>query len=131
MTELIREKFAEGRDDLIEKVYIVPQHFVTRKDFINRTGIFVTPDAFLEICKEFVEAQISAEDFLARYENDIAAGRIVYLPVIGVVKYMVDDDSVSCISAAEDMEPSLYEILDSLSCGEAYWRLRKQGEKVL
>lgn len=93
--------------------------FVTREEFINRTGIFVTPSYFSYIYdiewKEAKETGISADDFIREYEENYS-GDVVEVPLHGTFKYCISDDNLSCIGDYDTMyDPNIWEIINCLA----------------
>lgn len=93
----------------------VHEDFITRQEFINRTGIFVTPGYFDMVYDDFKEANISVEEFVDNYEEEYSTC-IQYVPLNGIFKYEIQDDEVSCIGIHNSIhEPNIWEIVDSLA----------------
>lgn len=94
----------------------VHEDFVPREEFINRTGIFVTPEHFEYIYDmEFKKANVSANDFVNNYE-DKYANCIQELPLNGIFKYEVMDEDLSCMGLYNDTcDPNIWEIVNSLA----------------
>lgn len=90
--------------------------FVSREEFINRTGIFVTPEHFEYIYDmKFKEANVSADEFISNYEEEYS-DCIVEVPLDGTFKYEVMDEELSCIGMYEDTyDPGIWEIVNSLA----------------
>lgn len=90
--------------------------FVSREDFINRTGIFVTPEYFGYIYDvKYKEANVSADEFVNDYEEKYS-DCIVEVPLEGTFKYEVMDEDLSCIGLYEDdYDPNVWEIINSLA----------------
>ena len=116
----------------------VHEDFVSREEFINRTGIFVTPSYFEVIYGvEFKESDMSVDEFIHTFEEE-HGGEITEIPLQGIFKYMVMDDEVSCIGEYEDdlHEPNIWEIINCLARSHAYecktkWELVEKYKKVL
>lgn len=121
-----------------EKVY---DDFVSREEFINRTGIFVTPQYFSYIhdieWEEAKEAGKSLDDFVDNYEDNEFNGGIVEVPLHGTFKYIVSDDNVSCIGDYKDIyDPNIWELINSLARCHEYeyeskWEIIKEYKTVL
>ena len=88
--------------------------FVSREEFINRTGIFVTPQYFSYIYdmewKEAKESGTSLDDFINDYEDN--SGEVMEVPLHGTFKYIISDDYLSCIGE--------YNIYDENGCDACY-----------
>lgn len=124
--------------------------FVTREEFINRTGIFVTPSYFSYIYdEEWKEAKklgVSVDDFLCDYEDN--SGEVMEVPLHGTFKYLISDDYLSCIgdynyddgcdacylSSIDD--PNIWEVINCLARSleneyESKWEAIGEYKKVL
>lgn len=99
-----------------------PMHddFVSRAEFINRTGIFVTPEHFEYIYDMvFKEANVSADEFVNNYEGKYETC-IQEVPLNGIFKYEVMDEDLSCMGLYDDIyEPNIWEIVNSLAISYA------------
>lgn len=130
-----------------EKVY---DDFISREEFINRTGIFVTPMQFSYIhdvnWKEAKESGTSLDDFLNDYEDN--SGEVMEVPLHGTFKYIVSDDYLSCIGEYNDgdecgacylsafNEPNIWEIINCLARSHAQecetkWEIIEKHKSVL
>lgn len=105
--------------------------FVSREEFINRTGIFVTPTHFSYIhdidWKEAQESGISMDDFINDYEDK--CGEVMEVPLHGTFKYIISDEYLSCIGEYNQYdengcdtcylssvdEPNIWEIINCLA----------------
>lgn len=124
--------------------------FVSREEFINRTGIFVTPSQFSYIhdvdWKEAKESGISIDDFINDYEDN--CGEVMEVPLHGTFKYIVIDDYLSCIGEYNDGdgcdacylpsfdEPNIWEIINCLARShaqeyESKWELIEDYKSAL
>lgn len=92
------------------------EDFVSREEFINRTGIFVTPEYFEYIYDmKFKEANVSADEFVSNYEEEYS-DCIVEVPLDGIFKYEIMDDELSCVGIYDDTyDPGIWEIVNSLA----------------
>lgn len=108
--------------------------FVSREEFIKRTGIFVTPEYFEYIQNKWVNESertgISVDDFVDNYEKN-HIGQIAETELNGTFKYLIMDDNLTwnceCIDDEEVIfDPSIWDIVDSLAVGQAYERKSKQ-----
>ena len=95
-----------------EPVY---KDFVSREEFINPTGIFVSPNYFDYIYDiEYKESGVSAAEFIRDYEEKHSTC-IQEIPLQGVFKYEVMDEEISCAGEYDDRyEPNIWEIINSL-----------------
>ena len=106
--------------------------FVSREEFINRTGIFVTPEHFryiydFEWTDKAKKAGTTVDEFIDNYENE-HMGEVVETPLQGTFKYLVMDDCVSRGGDYEDpyYEPNIWEIVNSLARESSYWKDSKR-----
>lgn len=92
------------------------EDFVSREDFINRTGIFVTPDYFDRVYDNFCEAGVSADEFIENYESKYATG-IEEAEIHGKFKYEVDDCDITAIGSYDDglYEPTIWDLMNNLA----------------
>lgn len=121
-----------------EKVY---DDFVSREEFINRTGIFVTPQYFSYIYdmewKEAKESGKSLDDFVDNYEDCELNGGIAEIPLHGTFKYVISDDNLSCLGDYEDdYDPNIWEIVNCLArCHEqeydSKWEMIEKYKSIL
>ena len=96
-----------------EPVY---KDFVPREEFINRTGIFVSPDYFEYIYDmEFKKSGVGADEFIRNYEAKYSTC-IQEIPLQGIFKYEVMDDELNCAGEYDECyEPNIWEIVNALS----------------
>lgn len=96
-----------------EPVY---KDFVSREEFINQTGIFVSPDYFGYIYDiEYKKAGVSVEEFVRDYEEKYSTC-IQEVPLQGVFKYEVMDDELNCAGEYDECyEPNIWEIVNTLA----------------
>lgn len=94
----------------------VHEDFVSREEFINRTGIFVTPEHFEYIYDmKFKESNVSADEFVDDYEEKYSTC-IQEVPLKGTFKYEIMDENLSCMGLyEEEHEPDIWEIVNSLA----------------
>lgn len=95
-----------------EPVY---KDFVSREEFINQTGIFVSPDYFGYIYDiEYKKAGVSVEEFVRDYEEKYSTC-IQEVPLQGVFKYEVMDEELNCAGEYDECyEPNIWEIVNTL-----------------
>lgn len=96
-----------------EKTY---NDFVSREDFINLTGIFVSPDYFEYIYDiEFKDSGASVNEFIRDYEEKYSTC-IQEIPLQGSFKYEVMDEDVNCVGEYNEChDPNIWEIVNSLA----------------
>lgn len=92
------------------------QDFVSREEFINRTGIFVSPEYFEYIYGiDFKKSGVSADEFMRDYEGKYSTC-IQEVPLSGTFKYEVMDEEINCAGEYDDFhEPNIWEIVNVLS----------------
>ena len=98
--------------------------FVSRHEFINSTGIYVTPMHFYNIYLKFKESGAAAAEFVENYEEKYADLPTEKINLQGTFKYEMTDVCISGIDRnSEDVYPNIWEIVDALGC--AYYAQRK------
>lgn len=94
-------------------------NFVTREEFMECTGIFITPDYFHNVCNEWQDeaskAGMTMDDFIDNYEEN-HIGLVEDISLTGTFKYFVMDDSVSSVNNEEISVPTIWDIVNSLVC---------------
>ena len=94
----------------------IHKDFVSREEFINQTGIFVSPEYFEYIYDmEFKESGVSAEEFVRDYEEKFSTC-VQEIPLHGTFKYEVMDEDVNCVGEYDECyEPNIWEIVNTLA----------------
>ena len=94
----------------------IHQDFVSREEFINRTGIFVSPEYFEYIYDiEVKESGVSAEEFVQDYEEKFSTC-VQEIALHGTFKYEVMDEDVNCVGEYDECyEPNIWEIVNTLA----------------
>ena len=94
----------------------IHQDFVSREEFINRTGIFVSREYFEYIYDiEFKESGVSAEEFVQDYEEKFSTC-VQEIALHGTFKYEVMDEDVNCVGEYDECyEPNIWEIVNTLA----------------
>lgn len=94
----------------------VHEDFVSRVEFINRTGIFITPEHFEYLYDmKFKKANVPADEFINNYEEKYA-DCIEEIPLNGTFKYELMNEDLSCMGLYEsDHDPNIWEIINSLA----------------
>ncbi|MBM6752576.1 hypothetical protein H6A65_13930 [Mediterraneibacter glycyrrhizinilyticus] len=122
-----------------EKAWKEPVYdgFVSREEFINRTGIFVTSEYFRYIydsewTDKAKKAGTTVDEFIDNYENKCL--ELAEVPLQGTFKYIVMDDYISGIGDYED--PNIWEIVNCLALVhereyESKWTTIEAYQKVL
>lgn len=96
-----------------EPVY---KDFVSREEFINRTGIFVSSNYFEYIYDiEYKKSGVGAEEFIRDYEEKYSTC-IQEVLLQGTFKYEVMDEDINCAGVYDDFhEPNIWEIINILA----------------
>lgn len=104
--------------------------FVSLIDFINRTGVFVSPCHFDLVHERFQESGASVDKFIQDYEAKYADD-IVSVPMSGTFKYEFTDDQISCLGEFkdEDHNATVLEALYSV-CDLAEYRRKKYQDML-
>lgn len=107
----------ENENSWKEPVY---DDFINREEFINRTGIFVTPQYFSYIYDEWTDevkkSGTTVDEFIDNYEDRCLG--LAEVPLQGTFKYIVMDDCISGIGDYDD--PNIWEIINSLALSHEY-----------
>ena len=107
--------------------------FVTRHQFINQTGIYVTPIYFYTVYEDFLRSGVTPEEFMRDYAEKYAPFPIEEIKLDGKFKYsMVDFDISGADRNPEDVYPNIWEILDTLAVEFYELRILKEcDEKII
>ena len=101
-------------DYKVDADYVEPTFadFVSRRTFINRTGVFVSPSYFWSIHDDFKKSGVSVDEFLDNFQK--YNFEVVEVPMTGSFKCCVSDDIVSGIGVykEEDHEANVLEALN-------------------
>lgn len=119
---LLRPLAETAKKELVEY-----EDFISRRDFINQTGIYITPDYFSMIYDSFKESGVSVAEFVENYEEKYVCSCIVEEELKGTLKYEVMDDYISCMYDYDSLhEPNTWEIIDCLARELAHERQKKE-----
>ncbi len=88
--------------------------FVTRREFINRTGVFVSAVYFEIIYEEFKGLSVSADEFVRDYIDKYST--CIISDRNNLVHFEINDDEVSAVGCYENpvVESSRLSVLDLL-----------------
>lgn len=108
----------------------VMDDFISRKDFINRTGIFVTYDYFHDfVYDEFKEAGLSVDEYVDTFEEK---HRIEITEFSKEFKHMALYYDIDSFIAYSDEDvvcfPECYEFMDIIDARSAIWRENYEDE---
>lgn len=119
---LLRPLAETAKKELVEY-----EDFIGRRDFINQTGIYITPDYFGLVYDSFKESGVSVAEFVESYEEKYVGSCIVEEELKGTLKYEVMDE---CICGMFDYDPLHYpnawEIIDCLARELSFETQRKE-----
>lgn len=91
------------------------EDFISRVDFINQTGIFVTPGYFECIYEDFKDSGVSVDEFVGNYEGKYSTC-VQKTELKGIFKYEATDDNVSCLCNSNQLdEPNIWELINCLA----------------
>ena len=93
-TPLIGEYDASFKAEENEPVF---KDFVSRRDFINRTGVYVSPAYFGIIHDKFMESGVSAEEFVTNYEEKIFRPTFMTSLCMVRFRYEYEDVGTDCL----------------------------------
>lgn len=107
-----------------EPVY---KDFISRVDFINQTGIFVTPSYFECIYDDFKESGVSVDEFVGNYEAKYSTD-VQETELKGIFKYETTDDTVSCLCLYDPLyDPNIWEVVNNLAVEHDHqWRSKDE-----
>lgn len=119
---------------LPEKEY---KGFVTRREFINRTGVFVSAVHFEIIYENFKESGVSSDEFVRDYIDTYST--CIISDKNNLVHFEINDDEVSAVGCyanpVESDELNVLDLLYNLSESVEYYRdklfeVRKQTKDL-
>lgn len=106
---LLREYTEELKLEDNEPVFA---DFISRRDFINRTGIYVSTQHFAYIHTAYKESGLTVDEFVDTYEKN---NPIEEIQLSGTFKYDVTDENISGIGFYKDDDfPNIWEILNAV-----------------
>ena len=87
--------------------------FISRREFINHTGVYVSASYFNIVYDKFKESGLSIDEF------------------VGTFKYIVDDDIVNGLGTYDDThEPNIWEIVNSIDM-EMFHKWLDSGRSIV
>lgn len=111
--------------------------FVTRREFINRTGVFVSAVHFEIIYEKFKELRVSADEFVRDYIDKYSD--CIISDKNNLVHFEINDDEVSAVgcyaNSVESDELNVLDLLYNMSESAEYYRtklfeVRKQAKDL-
>lgn len=111
--------------------------FVTRREFINRTGVFVSAVHFENIYEKFKELSVSVDEFVRNYIDKYSD--CIISDRNNLVHFEMNDDEVSAVgcyeNSVESDELNILDLLYNLSESVEYYRdklfeVRKQAKDL-
>lgn len=107
-----------------------PENFISREEFINCTGIFVTTSYFYHVYKSFLKSGLTVNQFLNSYE-DMFSHELEEVSLSGKLKYHFTDTEISNLGNYEDDDyiPNIYDLLNSLAC--SLTSTKEHNEKII
>lgn len=91
--------------------------FITRRDLINRTGIYMTEEYFADLYYKFLNSGKTADEFIEDFETNVE-DRVIETTMPKAFRYMQNDERISRIGDHNFTCPedgiNVYELLDSL-----------------
>ena len=111
--------------------------FVTRREFINRTGVFVSAVHFEIIYEKFKELRVSADEFVRDYIDKYSD--CIISDKNNLVHFEINDNEVSAVgcyaNSVESDELNVLDLLYNMSESAEYYRtklfeVRKQAKDL-
>ena len=114
-------------DSLFKSDEPVYEDFISRKEFINRTGIYESTMNYAMVYDEFKETGLSVDEFVDTYEENHP---IEEVKLHGTFKFEVTDDNVNGLGTYHDDHfPYIWEIVNMLDM-ELYHKWLHGGENI-
>lgn len=96
--------------------------FVSRRDFINRTGIYVSTVYFVQLYEDFKKSGVPADEFVSNYESKYATC-VREIPLSGTFKYELADRNANPMGIYFEQDPdeaNIYERFNALDMDVFY-----------
>jgi hypothetical protein len=108
-----------------EQVY---DDFISRREFINHTGVYVSASYFNIVYDKFKESGLSIDEFVGTFSSN---PMIQEVNLSGTFKYIVDDDTVNGLGTYDDThEPNIWEIVNSIDM-EMFHKWLESGRSIV
>lgn len=124
-TELTGRQVKELLGQTVKPEELLHDDFITRTEFVNRTGIFVSPNYYDMIYDIFKESGVSVDEFVRDYKGKYSTC-VQKTELKGVFKYELTDDNLSCMNSYDEThEPNIWEIVNCLAMEHDHeWRTK-------
>lgn len=101
--------------------------FISRKEFINRTGIYISIMLYGLVYDDFKESGLSVSEYVETYEKNHP---IMEAEVKGTFKYDVTDELINGLGIYDDShEPNIWEIVNAVDM--EFYHKRIHGDKII
>lgn len=106
---------------------VVYEDFISRKEFINRTGIYISAMFYDFVYDDFKESGLSVDEYVDTYEKNHP---IMEAEVKGTFKYDVMDDPINGLGIYDDShEPNIWEIVNAVDM--EFYHKNIHGDKII
>lgn len=106
----------------------VHEDFISRRDFINHTGVYVSASYFGIVYDEFKKSGSSIDEFVEAFSSN---PMIQEVNLSGTFKYILDDDTVNGFGTYDDTcEPNIWEIVNSMDM-EMFHKWLEAGRSII
>lgn len=97
--------------------------FVSRRDFINRTGIYISTAYFAQLYEDFKKSGVPVDEFVSNYESKYATC-VREIPLSGTFKYELADSNANPMGIYLEQDPdeaNIYERFNALDMDVFYY----------
>lgn len=106
----------------------ISDDFISRREFINRTGVYVSALYYNIVYDKFKESGSSIDKFVETFSSN---PMIQEVNLSGTFKYIVDDDTVNGLGTYDDThEPNIWEIVNSIDM-EMFHKWLESGRSIV
>ena len=107
---------------------LVYDDFISRREFINHTGVYVSALYYNIVYDKFKESGLSIDEFVGTFSSN---PMIQEVNLSGTFKYIVDDDTVNGLGTYDDThEPNIWEIVNSIDM-EMFHKWLESGRGIV
>ena len=107
---------------------LVYDDFISRREFINRTGVYVSALYYNIVYDKFKESGSSIDKFVETFSSN---PMIQEVNLSGTFKYIVDDDTVNGLGTYDDtLVPNIWEIVNSIDM-EMFHKWLESGRSIV